>query len=188
MAKSPAPKANKDPKATPETDTETEATAQAEARKAAKKRTLLLVAAVAGGLILGGGGVAAFFMTRPNSQAVKTAAPAVEKKAPAPLTLAFVNVPNVTAPIIDNGKVLGYVLLSFSLEVSPGPDEADVFQHLPALQAAFLADVSQNPIGTLEDRTVIDYQGLETRLLEVANREMKGGTIKRVLITQTIHQ
>lgn len=188
MAKRPAPKAKPDPKAKPEADAEAAAAAAAEAKKAARKRMGILIAAVAGGLILGGGAVAAFFLTRPPAQTAKTPAPAAEKKAPPPVALAFVAVPNVTAPLVDNGKVLGYVMLSFSVEVNAGPEEGKVFQHLPALQAAFLIDVTEHPIGTPEDPTVIDYERLQTRLLEVANREMQDGAIKRVLITQTIHQ
>ena len=187
MAKTPAPKAKPAAKAK-ETEAEPAADAEVAAKKAAKKRLFLMIAAVVGGLVLGGGGVGAYFIFGHKSDAETKAAPkvkAVEEK-PAAQAVAYVSLPHLSAPILDNGKVLGYVLLDFSLEVNEGEEQANIFQNLPAIRAAFLIDVTQHPIGTPEDPTVIDYAGLGTRLLDVANQAVKGGGIKRVLVTQTV--
>jgi flagellar basal body-associated protein FliL len=191
LANNPPPKGKEDPKAK-EAEGEAEVDAGAEAKKAKKKRMLILAAAVVGGIVLGGGGVGAYFIFGHKNEAVKPLEvkenAAEKEKAPAAPAIAFVNLANLTAPIVDNGKTIEYVMLDFALEVTPGKEEASVFQQLPVLRAAFLKEVTEHSIGTAEDPTVIDYGGLQDRLLDVANQAIKDGAIKRVLVTRTIRQ
>lgn len=156
--------------------------------KSSKKTRLLIVAGLVGGLVLGGGGVAAFFIFGPNAGSPKPepiSKPVVDEEGkPVEPAIAYVKLTDLSAPMISKGRILAYVLLDLSLEVD-GADEAQVTEQLPALQAAFLIEVTQRPVGKPDQPLVIDYEGVTKRLAAVANRELKGPVVKQVLVTQS---
>lgn len=157
--------------------------------KGSKKTKLLIVAGLVGGLALGGGGAAAFFILGPKAGSPKAepvAKSAVDEEGkPIGPAIAYVTLKGLSAPMISQGRILAYVLLDLSLEVA-GADEARVTEQLPALQAAFLIEVTQRPVGKPDQPLMIDYEDVTKRLTAVANRELKGPVVKQVLVTQSI--
>lgn len=144
-------------------------------------RKLLIVGLVAG-LVLGGGGTGAYFLFTGKDDAAAT--PVVEEQPKPPEKTTFIKLDHLSAPLVSEGRVLGYVLLDLSLEIKGSEDELRVAQRLPALRAAFLKEVTANPIGREDQPMVIDYDGLTDRLRDLANRELGKDAIVRVLVTQ----
>lgn len=145
----------------------------------------LLIIGLAAGLLAGGGGAAGYFLfLAPPAAPEQEPAPVAEPE-PAPAPTSFVTLEKLSAPLVHDGEVMGYVLLDLSLEVA-GPEEISrVNERLPALKAAFLRDVTATPIGKADAPLVIDYEALTARLREVANRELPQPDVLRVLITQS---
>lgn len=146
-----------------------------------------LVIGLLAGLLIGGGGAGAYFLFLGNeeqaSASVETPAPPpAEEK---PVETVFVKLERLSAPLVSNDRVMGYVLLNLSLEVKGTENEVKVAQRLPALKAAFLRDVTTTPIGKPDQPMIIDYESLTSRLTEVANRELGEDMILRVLVTQS---
>lgn len=143
----------------------------------------LLALGLVAGLVLGGGGAAAYFLfmgPAPEEEASVPEAP------PEPqIVTAFVALERMSAPLVQDGQVLGYVLLDLSLETEEGAAAALVTQRLPALRAAFLRDMTQTPIGKLDAPMVIDYGSLMDRLKAAANQELGQAAVIRVLVTQS---
>jgi len=143
-----------------------------------------LVLGLIAGLGLGGGGTAGYFLFAGGDETATEPVKAEEAPQP-PQKTTFVKLERLSAPLVSNGRVLGYVLLDLSLEVKGAEDELRVAQRLPALRAAFLKEVTDTPIGKQDQPMVIDYDGLTGRLRTVANRELGRETVLRVLVTQS---
>ncbi len=167
-----------------------DSTSVAAEKKPSKK---LLIIGLVLGLALGGGGAAAVFLTKGDAPAegkdgehVGNDADGDPEAVETPVVeTAFVKLDRLSAPFVYQGRILGYVLLDLSLEVEKGPQEMRIAQQLPSLRAAFLIEVTERPIGKPDQPTVIDYEGASQRLLDVANRELKGAELRRILITQS---
>ena len=98
----------------------------------------------------------------------------------------YAKIEHLSVPLVSKGQVLGYVMFDLSLEVGKSGDLSLVSTDLPGIRAAFLIDMTNTPIGKPGDPEVIDYESLNQRLTKVANQELKGDYIKRVLVTQTV--
>jgi flagellar FliL protein len=157
-----------------------EETAEEKPKSGGKK---LLILGLLAGLILGGGGAAAYFLTMSPPPAETEAAP---EALPEPeIATAFVALERMSAPLVQDGQILGYVLLDLSLEAEEGPTAELVAQRLPALSAAFLRDMTQTPIGKPDAPMVIDYDSLMVRLQAAANQELGQDAVIRVLVTHS---
>ncbi|RIK92789.1 MAG: hypothetical protein DCC73_10940 [Proteobacteria bacterium] len=144
----------------------------------------LLIIGLAAGLLAGGGIAAAYFLfLAPQKKVV--AAVETPPPPPAPENTTFVKVDRVSAPLVHEGQVLGYVLLDLSLEVKGNANELLVAQRLPALKAAFLKEVTRAPIGKEGEPLIIDFDALTNRLRQAANQELGKAAILRVLVTQS---
>lgn len=159
---------------------------QDEKAKSGGGKKLLIIGLVAG-LVLGGGAAAGYFLfadgDEPASEEV--AAAEVEEEAEALAETSFIKLDQLSAPLVSDGRVLGYVLLNLSIEVEGSEHELLVAQRLPALKAAFLRNVTDTPIGKPEQPMMIDYDSLTKRLKSVANRELGSKVVHRVLVTQS---
>ena len=163
----------------------------AENEQAAKPgggRKFLVIGLVLG-LLIGGAGAGGYFLfmggEEENANTPATAEQAVPEKETKPIKTAFVKLDRLSAPLVSNGRVVGYVLLDLSLEVIGSENEVRVAQRLPALKASFLREVTTTPIGKPDQPMIIDYESLTARLTEVANRELDEELILRVLVTQS---
>lgn len=159
----------------------------------------LLVLGLLAGLLMGGLGVGGFFMLTGEEPSAEQAAEtestdtndtesvdeADADESSARQSTAFVRLDRLSAPLINDGRVMGYVLLDLSIEVRRSDDELVVAQRLPALRAAFLRDVTENPIGKPDQPMIIDYETLTSRLRAAANRELPRPVVLRVLVTQS---
>lgn len=159
---------------------------QDEKAKSGGGKKLLIIGLVAG-LVLGGGGAAGYFLFAGGDEpAPEEAVPAeVEEEVEAPTETSFIKLDQLSAPLVSDGRVLGYVLLNLSIEVEGSDNELLVAQRLPALKAAFLRDVTETPIGKPDQPMMIDYDSLTKRLKSVANRELGANVVHRVLVTQS---
>ncbi len=145
----------------------------------------LLIIGLVAGLLFGGGVAAAYFLfLAPKPEAVPVAEE-TPKEDPKLSSGIFVKLERLSAPLVVNDQVSGYVLLDLSLELVEAGDEAMVTQRLPILKDAFLREVTRAPIGKTDQPMVIDYENLVERLKTVANQELKRAVIDRVLISQT---
>ena len=144
----------------------------------------LLIISLTAGLLVGGGIAAAYFLFLAPQKKVVAAAEA-PPPLPPPAKTTFVKVDRVSAPLVHEGQVLGYVLLDLSLEVKGNANELLVAQRLPALKAAFLKEVTRAPIGKEGEPLIIDFDALTERLRRAANQELGKAAILRVLITQS---
>ncbi len=153
-------------------------------KKAGSGGRKFLIIGLAAGLLVGAGGAGAYFLFMAKDKAAS--APVAAKEAPKPpKTTSFVKLEHLSAPLVSNGKVLGYVLLDLSLEVKGSADELHVAQRLPELRAAFLKDVTDTPIGKPDQPMMIDYDALTTRLRTLANQQLGEEAVVRVLVTQS---
>lgn len=145
----------------------------------------LLIIGLAAGLLVGGGIAAAYFLFLAPQKKAVAAVEAPPPPPPPPENTTFVKVDRVSAPLVHEGQVLGYVLLDLSLEVKGNANELLVAQRLPALKAAFLKEVTRAPIGKEGEPLIIDFDALTNRLRQAANQELGKAAILRVLITQS---
>ena len=144
----------------------------------------LLIIGLAAGLLVGGGIAAAYFLFQ-GPQKTEMVAAAPPPPPPPPENTTFVKVDRVSAPLVHDGQVLGYVLLDLSLEVKGNANELLVAQRLPALKAAFLKEVTREPIGKEDEPLIIDFEKLTERLRKAANQELGKAAVLRVLVTQS---
>lgn len=141
----------------------------------------LLVVGLLAGLVAGGGGAAGYFLFA-EDQAAEPApvAPPVASKT------SFIKIERISAPLVRDDTVVGYMLLDLSLELGKAEDELLIARRLPALRAAFLQEVTREPIGKPGQPLIIDYERLPERLRDAANRELTTPAVMRVLITQSV--
>lgn len=147
-----------------------------------------LMIGLAAGLLAGGAAVAAYFLLlRPAGPAADKPVAAAPDAATASASAAatYVKLDRLSAPLLADNIVMGYVLLDLSLEVKNKSDELAVVQKLPALRAAFLRAVTETPIGKPDQPLVVDFASLTARLQDTANRELGKPLVKRVLVVQT---
>jgi len=139
------------------------------------------------GLLIGGAGAGGYFLFMGGEEDASASVTGTEipEKAAKPVKTVFVKLDQLSAPLVSNGRVMGYVLLDLSLEVKASEHEVKVAQRLPALKAAFLKEVTSTPIGKPDQPMIIDYEALTSRLTSVANRELGEELILRVLVTQS---
>jgi len=147
--------------------------------KPAGRGKLALLLGLAAGLLVGGGGVGAYFVFFAGAEVKPLTSDDAARKT------TFIRIDRLSAPLVSDGRVLGYALLDLSLEVRSNGDDLLVAQRMPALRDAFLRAVTDSPISRVGEPLAIDYDAVTELLRDVANRELRKDVVVRVLVTQT---
>ncbi len=96
----------------------------------------------------------------------------------------FVKVDRVTIPLIHKNRVMGYMMMDFSLEVDGNENKMAVFNHLPEIRDALLRHYSETPIGKVDSPRRIDFPKLKKTLKEICNKILHEPLVRQVLIVQ----
>jgi len=157
---------------------------KADGEKKGGSKKLLIIGLFLGLLLGGGGGFGAFMMLSGGDK--HEAAPPEEKPVveEAKEKLSFAKLEGVTLPIIYKNRVLGNVMIDFSLEVEGDDHKMIVIHNLPEIRDAMLRHYSDIPIGKDGSPQSIDYLQLKDTLKEISNKIVHGPMVKRVMIVQ----
>ncbi|MBL4612208.1 MAG: flagellar basal body-associated FliL family protein [Emcibacter sp.] len=148
-------------------------------KKGSKK--LLIVGLLAGLLLGGGGGFAAFTMMGGGDVAVHEEEVVVEEDKADPQ---FVKVERMTLPLVQNNRVLGNMVIDFSLEVDGDENKMAVIRALPEIRDAMLRYYSDKPLGKAGSPRNVDYPRLKKALMDISNKVLHNPLVMRVMVVQ----
>lgn len=89
-------------------------------------------------------------------------------KTPEPGT--HVTMPFLIAPVVENGKLIGYSYINSILVASTPSASVEIREKLAFIQDAFVRDVNTKPVGRDADPRTVDTAALEKRLVADARR------------------
>jgi len=146
----------------------------------------LLVIGLFLGLVIGGAiGGGAFMLMGGGGD--KAAAPTVVVEKKPKTDPHFVKVERVTIPLIGDNRILGTMMMDFSLEVDGNDNKMKVVRNLPEIRDALLRHFSQTPVGKPDNPGSVDYPRLKQSLKEISNRILHGALVKRVMVVKAQH-
>ncbi len=160
---------------------ETEDKAEDAPKKGSKK--LLIIGLLLGLLLGGGGGVGAFMMMGGGGEHVEEEhkEAVVEEPKTDPQ---FVKLERMTLPLVKNNKVLGQMVIDFSLEVDGTDNKMIVIRNLPEIRDAMLRHYSDMPLGKTDSPRSVDYPRLKKTLKKISNKLLHDPLVTRVMIVQ----
>ncbi|HEY1708386.1 MAG TPA: hypothetical protein VGG10_08965 [Rhizomicrobium sp.] len=95
-----------------------------------------------------------------------------------------VDMPFLIAPIVQDGKLLGYAYVSSTVTASSRTAAVAIREKTPFLQDAFIRDVNAATISTAADPMKVDQPALVARLLADAKRIAGSANVVTLNITQ----
>ena len=163
-------------------DKEEEDVAEETPKSGSKK---LLIVGLLAGLVLGGGGGAGALMMMGggDKEAVHEEEVVVEVEEPKN-DLAYVKIERMTLPLIHKNRVLGNVMIDFSLEVDGDDDKLTVIRYLPEIRDAMLRHFSEISIGKTDSPRSVDYPRLKKTLKQISNNVLHNPLVLRVMVVQ----
>ncbi len=166
-----------------------------EGTKEGRSGRMKLIVGLSIGLVVGGGGVygGLIFMGGDDGAAPE---PVVEEEVveeePAPaVDLVYLVVERMPAPLVNSrGDLIGYVFLDLSLRIDNEGVTADnqsfASERMPRIQNAFIRAISQNGLTKPGTNGEIDYDRVESYLLDAVNTTLGEGYITNVHITRAL--
>ena len=151
-------------------------------KPAGGSKKLLIVGLFLGLLLGGGGGFGAFMMMGADEGAVKQPDKIIIEKPK--VDPHFVKMEHVTLPLVQNNRVVGNMVLEFSLEVDGNDNKLKVVRNLPEIRDALLRHYSQTPIGKSDSPKNVDYPRLKKTLQDISNEILHEPLIRRVMVVQ----
>lgn len=143
-----------------------------------KKFLILLILML---LIGSGGGGYYYFFVLSAEDGVTEEAP------PPPPDIRFVEMEALKIPVMRNGIVVNYVVLTLSLETVGGDHEERVKEYMPRLRNAFLTDLlGYFATVPVEDRIMV--QAIKRRLTILSARVLGDGVVTDVLVQNALKQ
>ena len=133
-------------------------------------------------LLLGGGGAAFYFLQGESADpAAETAdgAPAVEESGDEP---SYVDMNNLTIPIIRNRRIERHILLRVTLEMVDEDAKEEVKPFLPRVKDAFIKDMYDYYSYQAPGQSGINTDAIKKRLKVAGDRVVGKGKIRNVLI------
>lgn len=152
---------------------------------------LMLIFGLVGGLAVGGGGTF-YYTTQMAAQDGEAVEEVVEEEEAEPepeevIDVRYLYIERLPAGITDQrGNVIGYVFLTFSLETRDPDEQSYVSERLPVIMDAFNKDISEYGITRADKPGAIDYDGVTSRLKDVANTLLGREMIYGVYITNAL--
>ncbi len=164
-------------------DEDDEIETEEEKPKSGSKK-LLIIGLFIGLLLGGGGGFGAYMMLAGgNKPEVHEEEVAVIVKEPKTDPF-FVKVDRMTLPLIHKNRVLGNVVIDFSMEVDGNDNKMMVIRYLPEIRDAMLRHFSVTPIGKTDSPRNIDYPRLKKTLKDISNNVLDDPLVMRVMVVQ----
>ncbi|MCF6195625.1 MAG: hypothetical protein L3J50_02895 [Emcibacter sp.] len=150
-------------------------------KKGSKK--LLIIGLLLGLLLGGGGGVGAFMMMGGGGEHAEEEhkEAIVEEPKTDPQ---FVKLERMTLPLVKNNKVLGQMVIDFSLEVDGTDNKMMVIRNLPEIRDSMLRHYSETPLGKADSPRSVDYPRLKDTLKKISNKSLHDPLVKRVMVVQ----
>lgn len=163
-------------------DQEEEIAEEEEPKKGSKK--LLIIGLLVGLLLGGGGGAGAFVMLGGEEKAEEVHEEVVVEE---PKTdPQFVKIDKVTIPLVYNNRVLGNMMIDFSIEVDGDENKMAVIRNLPEIRDAILRHYSDMPLGKAKSPRSVDYPRLKETLKDISNKILHEPLVLRVMIVQAL--
>lgn len=147
-------------------------------------KNLLIIGLLAGLLLGGGGGFGAFMMMGSGENHETSEEEPVVEEPEAELELHFVKVEHVTIPLVHNRRLLGNMMMDFSLEVEGNENKMAVIQNLPEIRDAILRHYSDTPLGKKDSPQTVDYPRLKKTIKDISNRILHEPVVRRVMVVQ----
>lgn len=164
------------------TDEDETATEKDKPKSGGKK--LLIIGLFVGLLLGGGGGIGAFMIlggSDDNEQVPEDEVVVVTEPKTDPF---FVKVERMTLPLAYKNRVLGNVMIDFSMEVDGNDNKMTVIRYLPEIRDAMLRHFSDTPIGKAGSPRSVDYPRLKKTLKDISNEVLHEPLVQRVMIVQ----
>lgn len=163
-------------------DDKEEDTAEETPKSGSKK---LLIIGLLAGLVLGGGGGAGAFMMMGGGakEAVHEEEVVVEVEEPKN-DPSYVKIERMTLPLVYKNRVLGNVMIDFSLEVDGDDNKMTVIRYLPEIRDAMLRHFSDISIGKTDNPRSVDYPQLKKTLKQISNKVLHDPLVLRVMVVQ----
>lgn len=161
-----------------EEDVETE-----EEKPKSGSKKLMIIGLIVGLLLGAGGGFGAFIMLgggeaeEPHEEEVIV----VEEPRTIPF---FVKVDRMTLPLVYKNRILGNVMIEFSLEVDGNENKMVVVSYLPKIRDAMLRHFSDTSIGKTGNPRSVDYPRLKKTLKDISNEVLHDPLVMEVVIVQ----
>lgn len=133
-------------------------------------------------LLLAGGAAAFFFL---QEEAATDGGQTVEKTEEQPKITAepvYLDIKNLTIPIIRNRAIQKYVLFRVTLEMSDEDAKNDVKAMLPTLQDALIMDLNDYYAYQTPGEDGIDVKAVRRRLQRASDRAVGKGKVRNILI------
>lgn len=132
-------------------------------------------------LLIGSGGGAYYYFF------VLSAQEEMSEEPPPPPDIRFVEMDALNIPVMRNGVVVNYVILTLSLETIGSENEERVEAYMPRLRNAFLTDLlGYFATVPVEDRIMV--QAIKRRLNVLSARVVGEGVVTDILIQNAMKQ
>ncbi len=146
-------------------------------------KKLLIIGLFLGLLVGGGGGFGAFMMLGSGDEAVETVEEVIVPEEPE-IDPHFVKIERLNVPLISNNRVLGSLMIDFSLEVDGNDNKMRVIRALPEIRDAMLRHFSEISVGKPDNPKSVDYPLLKNTLKDISNKVLHDSLVLRVMIVQ----
>ncbi|MBL4801461.1 MAG: hypothetical protein JKY45_06165 [Emcibacter sp.] len=146
-------------------------------------KKLLIIGLVAGLLLGGGGGAGAFMMMSGGEEAAEHHEEEVVEEEPK-VDTQFVKLERMTLPLVQNNRILGNMVIDFSMEVEGDENKMTVIRNLPEIRDAMLRHYSNASLGKTDNPRNVDYPRLKKTLKDISNKLLHDSLIVRVMIVQ----
>lgn len=147
-------------------------------------KKLLIIGLLVGLLLGGGGGVGAFMMLAGGEEEAEVLEEEVPVVTVPETDPHFVKIDRMTLPLVHKNRILGNVMIDFSMEVDGNDNKMVVIRNLPEIRDAMLRHFSVTPIGKEGSPRNVDYPRLKKTLEDISNEVLHDPLVLRVMIVQ----
>lgn len=147
-------------------------------------KKLLIIGLIVGLLLGAGGGFGAFMMLGDSEEEEaheEEENVIVEEPKTDPF---FVKIERMTLPLVYKNRILGHVMINFSMEVDGNENKMIVINNLPVIRDAMLRHFSDTSIGKDGSPRSVDYPRLKKTLMEISNKVLHDPLVLRVVVVQ----
>jgi hypothetical protein len=99
---------------------------------------------------------------------------------------AFVDVPWLTAPLLRNGVIQGYLFFEAKLQVASEGEADAVRVQLPKLRDAFLRELNKGKVVREDSKGVLDLERISEHLKDSANKVLGEEKVHHVVIVKAV--
>ena len=146
-------------------------------------KKLLIIGLFVGLLLGGGGGFGAYMILAGGDKHEPSEEEKVVVEKPKVVPF-YVKVDRLTLPLIHNNRVLGNIVIDFSMEVDGNENKMAVINSLPEIRDAMLRHFSDTPIGKTDSPRNVDYPRLKETLKDISNEVLQDPLVMQVMVGQ----